>query len=95
MNFSNFDELLALVRGRANHVAIPGANNAEALEAVKMADEAGLIAGGYLIGDREAVSAVAAGVGLNTAKFNIVDCPDMAEMCAQAVRLITQGRFSG
>ncbi|MDD4003616.1 MAG: phosphate acyltransferase [Elusimicrobiaceae bacterium] len=92
MNFSNFDELLGLVRGRANHVAVPGANNPEALEAIKLADEAGLISGGYLIGEREAVSGTAARCGLNTAKFTVIDCAGMADMCAEAVRLVTQGK---
>ena len=49
MKFNSFADLIAQVKGKSNRVVVPGANNHEALEAIKMADEKGLISHGILI----------------------------------------------
>jgi len=91
MNFKDFDQLLSLVKGKSNRVVVPGANNGEALEAIRMADDNGLISEGILIGDPALVRAMAADKGLNLAKFRIIDCRDVPQMCAEAVKCITSG----
>ncbi|MFA6583749.1 MAG: phosphate acyltransferase [Elusimicrobiaceae bacterium] len=90
--FKDFDEIIAQVRGKTNRVAVPGANNTEALEALKMADGEGLIASGYLIGDPALIKDMARAVGLSLGKFEIIDCRDGIEMCNTAVRLVTEGK---
>ena len=37
MEFKSFKELVELVKGKSNRVVVPGANNHEALSAIKMA----------------------------------------------------------
>ena len=41
MKFNSFEELIDLVKGQENRVVVPGANNKEALTAIKMADDKG------------------------------------------------------
>ena len=50
MKFSSFADLINQVKGKTNRVVVPGANNKEALTAIKMADDNGLISHGILIG---------------------------------------------
>ena len=38
MKFNSFADLINQVKGKSNRVVVPGANNREALEAIKMAD---------------------------------------------------------
>ena len=92
MHFKNFDELLKLVSGKSSRLVVPGANNLEAMEAIRIADDAGLVSGGVLIGEPAAVRTMAAGAGLNLEKFELVDCTDKAEMCRLAVSFINQGK---
>ena len=40
MKFSSFADLINQVKGKSNRVVVPGANNKEALTAIKMADDA-------------------------------------------------------
>jgi phosphate butyryltransferase len=92
MKFKNFEELLSTVKGRTNRVVVPGANNAEALEAIKMADDNGLISSGILIGDTALVSAMARERGLNLSRFELVQCADPVQMCMMAVDFIVKGK---
>ena len=91
MEFTTFEQLLDKVRGKTNRVVVPGANNSEALEAIKMADDAGLISEGILIGDPAAVKPMAEKAGLDMKKFRLVDVKDVPEMCMTAVRMIVNG----
>jgi len=92
MKFKNYDELMRMVKGKSNRIVVPGANNAEALEACKIADDDGLISGGVFIGDAAAIRDMAGKVGLDLRKFELVDCKDVAEMCRLAVSLVKEGR---
>ncbi|MCX5790251.1 MAG: phosphate acyltransferase [Elusimicrobia bacterium] len=92
MEFKNFDELMRLVKGKSNRIVVPGANNPEALEACKIADENGLVSGGVFIGDPELIRALAGRAGLDVSKFELVDCKDPAEMCRLAVDLVKRGK---
>jgi len=92
MKFRNFDELMKLVKGKSNRIVVPGANNPEAMEAIKIADDAGLVSGGVLIGDQASIESLAGQAGLGLKKFDLVACADKAEMCRLAVSFIKQGR---
>ncbi len=92
MEFNSFKELINLVKGKSNRVVVPGANNTEALTAIKMADENGLISSGILIGDVPLVKEMAKSVGLNESKFEFIQCTDVPEMCNIAVKQIVEGK---
>ena len=92
MKFKDFDELVSLVKGKSNRIVSPGANNAEVIEAIKIADGYGLISGGVLIGDAAQIKSLAAEVKFDLKKFELVDCLDKAEMCKQAVAFIKEGK---
>ncbi len=92
MLFKNFDELLKIVKGKSSRLVVPGAHNPEAMEAIKIADDAGLVSGGILIGETAAIRTMAAGAGLDLKKFELVESADKAEMCKLAVSFIKQGK---
>ena len=92
MKFKGFDDLMNMVRGKSNRIVVPGANNPEALEACKIADDNGLLSGGVFIGDTAMIRDMAAKVGLKLDKFELKDCKDMAEMCRLAVQLVKEGK---
>lgn len=92
MNFNSFKELIEKVKGQPNRVVVPGANNEEALSAIKMADEKGLISKGILIGDVALVKSMMKNVGLKEDKFEFIQCTDVAEMCQIAARQIKEGK---
>jgi phosphate butyryltransferase len=92
MTFKDFDELVKMVKGRSNRIVSPGANNAEVIEAIKIADGYGLISGGILIGDVAQIKSLAAEAKLDLKKFELVDCLDKAEMCKKAVAFIKEGK---
>ena len=64
MKFKSFEDLINQVKGKSNRVVVPGANNAEALEAIKMADDNGLISHGILIGPIAQVKEMVKAAGL-------------------------------
>lgn len=90
--FNNFDELLSLVKGKTNRVIVPGANNDEALKAIKMSDDNGLISGGILIGPENKIISIAKENGLKLDKFEIIPSDDIARMCDMAVDFIAEGK---
>jgi phosphate butyryltransferase len=92
MKFKNFDDLMRMVRGKSNRIVVPGANNLEALEACKIADDDGLLSGGIFIGDVPMMKDMAAKVGLKLDKFELADCKDVAEMCRLAVQFVKEGK---
>lgn len=92
MEFNSFGELIELVKGKSNRVVVPGANNEEALTAIKMADEKGLISSGILIGDEATVKAMMKKVGLKEDKFTFIQCTDVPEMCNIAARQVAEGK---
>jgi phosphate butyryltransferase len=92
MKFKNYDELMKMVRGKSNRIVVPGANNPEALEACKIADDNGLLSGGIFIGDTALIRSLAAKAGLSLDKFELVECRDVAEMCRLAVDFVKKGK---
>ena len=92
MKFNNFDELMELVKGKTNSIVIPGANNAEVMQACKMGVDSKIISGGVLIGPKSQIEEVTKKVGLDTSIFEIIDISDTAEMCNLAVDFIRDGK---
>lgn len=92
MKFKNFEDLKNQVKGKSNRVVVPGANNAEALEAIKMADDNGLISKGILIGPVAQIKEMMAKTGLKEDKFEFIECTDVPEMCNLAVKQILDGK---
>ena len=92
MKFKSFPDLIDQVKGKSNRVVVPGANNKEALTAIKMADENGLISHGILIGPLAAVKQTMAEVGLNDSKLEYIDCEDVPTMYKLAVHQILAGK---
>ena len=92
MKFNSFADLIDQVKGKSNRVVVPGANNQEALQAIKMADENGLISHGILIGPLAAVKEMVKSVGLDESKFEFIDCADVPTMCKLAVDQILAGK---
>ncbi len=92
MKFNSFTELIDMVKGKSNRVVVPGANNAEALSAIKMADDKGLISSGILIGPVELIKKMMKEVGLAEDKFEFIECSDVPTMCNLAVDQIVAGK---
>ena len=86
------DQFLEGARANPGRVAVPRADNEEALEAVAMAVADGVLRGGTLLGRREAVEAVAHHVGLDLSRFDLVPIEDDAAAAAAAVRLVVDGQ---
>jgi len=81
-------------RARTNpgRVAVPAADNAEALEGIAMAMEDGVLKGGVLIGEPDSIRGVAAEVGLPLENFEIVYEPDWDAAANLAVMAIVDGK---
>ena len=92
MKFNSFADLISQVKGKSNRVVVPGANNKEALQAIKMADDNGLISHGILIGPINAVKTMVKEAGLPEGKFEFIDCEDVPTMCKLAVDQILAGK---
>ena len=92
MKFKSFEDLINQVKGKSNRVVVPGANNAEALQAIKMADDNGLISHGILIGPIAQVKEMVKAAGLTEDKFEFIDCEDVPTMCKLAVDQILAGK---
>jgi len=92
MKFRNFKELMLLVKDKPNRIVVPGADNDEVMEAIKMGVEHRIISGGILVGPKAQVEAVAGRVGVKLDVFEIIDMSDCAGMCNKAVDLIKAGK---
>ena len=97
--FKNFDELYYAVRGQANRIVIPGANNMEVLEACRDGKKEKLISGGILIGPEKEIQEQAAKAGLDLNGFEIINKSGYAstddlctDMCNLAVDLVKSGK---
>ncbi len=91
-DFLHGERFLQGARANPGRVAVPRADNEEALEAVAMAMKDGVVRGGTLLGDRAAVEAVATRVGLDLAPFDLLPATDDASAAGTAVRLVVDGR---
>jgi len=91
IEFNSFEELIKKVSGTTNRVIVPGANNLEVLEALKMATDNKLISGGILIGPKNDVEKYIKEMNLPNI-FEIKDENDVVNMANIAVEMIKEGR---
>jgi len=92
MEFKNFDELMEVVKGKANGIVVPGANNDEVMQACKMGLEKKIISHGILIGPQDKIKEYAEKNGVDLSNFEIEDMDDVSEMANRAVDLVREGR---
>ena len=88
MKFKSFEDLINQVKGKSNRVVVPGANNAEALEAIKMAHKAGYTAiSSHRSGETEDTTIADLAVALNTCQIK-TGAPSRSERVAKYNRLL-------
>lgn len=83
--------LLESARNRPVRVVVPGASNEEAMEALALTREDGVVEGGILLGAPERIREVAARVGLDLGNFEIRETSDDHESALLAARLVAEG----
>lgn len=91
IEFQNYDELIKKVSGKANKVVVPGSNNKEVIEALKMATDYNLISGGILIGPEEETRKYLKELKLPDI-FSFINEKDVVNMANIAVDLIKEGK---
>lgn len=75
-------------------VAVAAAGDVHTLEAVKLAAETGLLSRADLIGDRERIAALAAGLGLDLSLHRVLAAPDDETAARLATDLVSSGEDS-
>jgi phosphate butyryltransferase len=91
IEFESYDELVKRMSGIANRVVVPGANNMEVIEALKMGTDYKLISGGILIGPKSEVQKYMKELNLPDI-FELRDESDVLNMSNIAVELIKEGK---
>lgn len=92
IKFNSFDELIKMVCGMTNRVVVPGANNLEVIEALKIGIENRIISGGILIGPKDDVKKYLKENNIPENIFEIKDESNIENMSNIAVELIKEGR---
>jgi phosphate butyryltransferase len=92
IRFKDYDELVNMVGGMSNRVIVPGANNTEVLEAMRMGIDKKIISGGILIGPEADVKKYLDTVGIDKKFFEIINENDIPNMANIAVELIRDGK---
>ena len=88
----SFDEILKAAKERGPKIiAVAVAQDVEVLSAVSNAKSMG-IADAILVGDKDEIDKVAAGCGVDLAKFQLIDVKDKSEACRTAVELVSTGK---
>jgi phosphate butyryltransferase len=83
------DLIPAAKSGKKIRVAVAGAADLPVLEAVHAAAEAGIVQP-LLVGDRRGIEEMAAKIGMDAAKMEIIDIADPAAAAAKAVSLVRE-----
>ncbi|MGN0374441.1 MAG: phosphate butyryltransferase [Butyrivibrio sp.] len=87
----SFDDILAMVKSCSKKkVAVAVAQDENVLEAVMAAKERG-IADSVLVGDADAIKAIADKIGMNLADYEVIDVKDVTEAALTAVKLVHDG----
>ncbi len=90
----SFVELIEKVQaGEPQIISVAVAQDTDVLSAVNNAFKMG-IANSILVGDKEQIEEIAAGIGMDTGNFEIIDIKDKTEACNHAVKLVRDGRAS-
>lgn len=93
MEFQNFDQMIAHVKGKPSRarMAVAAAGDIHALQAALKAREEGIVSP-LLVGDKQAIDAILAEMGAVVPEEDIYDVPDLAESARKAVSLVREGR---
>lgn len=93
MDVKNFAQIEERVRrsGRKFRVAVVNAGDPHSLEAILLAAEQG-VAQPVLVGDREKITSILAGMGKTVPPGDIFDASDAADAVAKAVELVSAGK---
>ena len=91
MIYTMEDILTAAAAKGQRTIAVAAAQDTEVLKAVKQAMDAG-IAKAILVGDGDKIMEAAAASDVNVSDFEIMDTPDKAEACREAVGLVSSGK---
>lgn len=84
------EQIHQLAQANPQQVAVCGANNEDALEAVQMALGDGVVSGGFLIGDQAAIEKMSAQIGLNISKFEIISTENDEASAHHGARLVAE-----
>ncbi len=88
----NFDELISMVsKIEKKKVSVAVAQDDEVLLAVKAAKEQN-IADAILVGDKDEIEKIAAGLNMDLSGFEIIDVKDKIEAARTAVKLVHDGK---
>ena len=88
----NFDELISMVsKIEKKKVSVAVAQDDEVLLAVKAAKEQN-IADAILVGDKDEIEKIAAGINMDLSGFEIIDVKDKIEAARTAVKLVHDGK---
>ena len=88
----SFDDILAKLKtASTKKLAVACAQDEPVLEAVKLAKERG-IADAILVGDKDEIEKIAAGMGMDLSQFEIIDVKDTVEAATTAVSLVHDGK---
>ena len=88
----NFDELISMVsKIETKKVSVAVAQDDEVLLAVKAAKEQN-IADAILVGDKDEIEKIAAGINMDLSGFEIIDVKDKIEAARTAVKLVHDGK---
>ncbi len=88
----SFDDILAKLKTASiKKLAVACAQDEPVLEAVKLAKERG-IADAILVGDKDEIEKIAAGMGMDLSQFEIIDVKDTVEAATKAVSLVHDGK---
>ena len=93
MEFHNFDEMIAHVKGKPAkaRMAVAAAGDPHTIEAALKARTEGIVEP-VLVGDKAVIDRVLAEMGETVPAGDIYDVPDLAEAAAKAVALVREGK---
>ena len=93
MEFHNFDEMIAHVKGKPAmaRMAVAAAGDPHTIEAALKARAEGIVEP-VLVGDKPIIDRVLAEMGETVPAADIYDVPDLAEAAAKAVALVREGK---
>lgn len=89
----SFDELFERVKtGKPQVLSVAVAQDEAVLSAVWLAYQKQIIKGAYLVGDEPEIRWLAGKVGMDMDAFSVVNVQDKQEACAEAIKLVSQGK---
>ena len=84
----SFDDILAKLKtASTKKLAVACAQDEPVLEAVKLAKERG-IADAILVGDKDEIERIAAGMNMDLTQYEVIDVKDTVEAATTAVQLV-------